>query len=67
MGGKFCKFYFFNSKKWNTFFDKLDTDFQNDLGGKDEVHKIKLLVASDSDLSEYLAQILKKDFVWYKT
>ena len=66
MAGNFCKFYFFNSKKWNVFFENLHTDFQNDLGGRDEVHKIKLLAASDLDLSEYLTQILKKDFIWYK-
>lgn len=65
MSGKFCRIYFYNSKKWNTFFSSLDTDFQNDLGGSAEVHKIKLLVASDLDLSEYLSKILKKDFVWY--
>lgn len=62
MGRKYCKFLFFNSKKWNNFFQSLPKDFQNDIASSSEIRKIKLLSIYDKQTEDFLYKILQDDF-----
>ena len=64
MGRKYSKYYLFNSKKFNSFFSKLPSDFKKDVASPNDLQKIKLLSLSDSSVSEYLKKILKEDYIW---
>jgi hypothetical protein len=64
MGKKFSKYYLFNSKKFNSFFQTLPTDFKKDIASQNDLQKIKLLTLADSEVSQYLKRILKEDYIW---
>lgn len=65
-GNKNYKFYFFNSKKFISFYENLPKDFKNDIADYSEIRKIQLLTVSSEELNAYFNKILKKDYVWYK-
>lgn len=64
MGKKFSKYYLFNSKKFNDFFQTLPPDFKKDIATQNDLQKIKLLTLADSEVSQYLKKILKEDYIW---
>ena len=59
-------FYFFNSKKFISFYENLPKDFKNDIATFEEIRKIQLLTVSSQELHNFFNKILKKDYVWYK-
>jgi hypothetical protein len=65
-GNKNHKFYFFNSKKFISFYKNLPPDFKNDIASFEEIRKIQLLTASSDELDKFFNKILKKDYIWYK-
>jgi hypothetical protein len=66
MSRNYSQYFFFNSKMFYEFYNSLPIDFQRDIADLSEIATVQRLSLQDSELSSFLKELLKTDYIYNK-